>query len=138
MNEHKCTLRRISHQSCLPIGEVCGQEVDRERGAFFRAPARGYRPEQRRVGGDDFGESSPLRVAHNALAVAGPSSAKLASGDQRRLRRAGVAALRGHGVGKIDARGIDSHQLFTRAWGWLRNVTNLQDLMTRYAVDDDS
>src|SRR5229473_7928949 len=125
MNEHKCTLRRISHQSCLPIGEVCGQEVDRERGAFFRAPARGYRPEQRRVGGDDFGESSPLRVAHDALAVAGPDSAKLASGDQRRLWCAWIAALHSHGVGKIDTGGFYSYQLFTRAWRRLRNVANL-------------
>jgi hypothetical protein len=69
-----------------------------------------------------------LGVAHNPLAVAGTSATELASSDKGRFGGAGISAAAGHGVGKIQARGLDPDQFFTGAWSWLGNVADLQNL----------
>jgi len=74
-----------------------------------------------------------LGVAHNALAVTDAGAAEFASGNQRRFGGAGIAAAAGHGVGKIQACGLDADEFFSRAGNGLGNFMDFQNLGTSEA-----
>ena len=115
-------------QACLPVSEVSREIVDWESRAFFRAPAFGHRPQQLRSRGDAFGKRSPLGVAHDALAVAETSSAEFTSRHQRGFRSSGIAALRAHDVGEVDAASLYLNQLLLRGGLRVRNGANFEHL----------
>src|ERR1700722_12029698 len=52
----------------LPVREIRREEIHREGGALLRRPAFWDGPEQSALDGSLFGESGPLRVAHDAAA----------------------------------------------------------------------
>src|SRR5579864_6651472 len=108
MNQHTSAFWLFEYSS-FPVREICREEIDWKSSAFFRTPASGNRPEQPSTSGNFFGERSPLRVAHHALAVALASSAELTTRDQRRLRRTRIPAARRHSVSEIQPSRFDSN-----------------------------
>src|SRR6185312_2428865 len=136
MNEHSRAFG-IVDQSGLPVCEICGEEINRESCAFGGAPSHGHRPEQSGAGGDPFAERSPLRVAHYAFAVTGTGSTELASGDQWRVRGAGISAASGHSISEVNAASFHPDQFFACAWRRLGNIADLQDFRSALTGDDD-
>src|SRR5215467_3027028 len=108
-------------QSCLPIGEIGGEEINREGCCLLRSPTLRNWPQERSAGRGLFGECSPLRVAHHALARLPVNTSKLAACDQGWLRRAVISSARGENVCEIQAASLDvDDNLFRTGMGFGR------------------
>ena len=120
----------------LPVGEIGGEVVNGESGGLFVGPMIGDGPEHIGVGSDFLGEGSPLDVAHDAMTGILLRTGEFASGDQRRSRRSGIAALGGHEVGKIQPSGGDADQRLSRLQGGFGGVLDGERVRARQAGDD--
>src|SRR6266849_4121112 len=109
---------RVIDQTGLPVGEVGGEEIYGESGGLFGGPIFRDGPDEVAMRHGFFGEGGPLPVAHHAPpggVVTGKfATGEFAAGDERRLGSAGVSAVRGHQVGKVQATRLHLHQKLLR------------------------
>ena len=90
----------------LAVCEVGGEVIDGEGSRFVSGPFLRDGPEQGGRGCNFLREGLALGVPHDALASVFAAAGELATGDERRLGRSGIAAARGHKIGKVDPGGL--------------------------------